>query len=296
MEVKFLNIFVNDVKNKKEFTNCDTVILTVYTKKILKKNPELQRKLRNKLKQCKEQQKPASIIYKEIRKSHEYKLLLKAVRQYFRTIYGIFQIDIDSREKILNRIIKKPSVEAHVAMLNTHRSTKERSSYYKEIYKTIFQKTKKPLSILDLGAGLNVFSYPFLDCKPRYYAYELNEKDSILVTRYMKAMNIPGKIKTIDLADSDSVLNEQFPKTDVCFMFKLVNTLETIKRHSSKTLISAIKSRYIVVSFSEKSIGGRKNIGTRFWFENYTKKHFLVDKFTIGNETFYILQHNNTKL
>ena len=76
------------------------------------------------------------------------KVLVKDARAKLRLIYGLFRTKQ-----------KGPVLERHA-------STRERLPYYGELYNHIFEITGTPKVILDLGCGVNPFSYKYLGCKP----------------------------------------------------------------------------------------------------------------------------------
>ncbi|MBU0667248.1 MAG: hypothetical protein KKC26_07820 [Nanoarchaeota archaeon] len=75
-------------------------------------------------------------------------------------------------------------------------------------------------------------------------------------------------------------------------MFKLLDSLETVKRNLSKEIIRKINSNFLVISFSKKTLGGKKVIDERkrSWIykilnENkvkYQKIEFLNEFFVVG--------------
>lgn len=212
----------------------------------------------------------------------------KETRAYLREVYGAFlSSKYFQREKFLNAIKDLNDSEAHIRILSLHLSTKERLPYYEEIYEKIFAVTGEPSSILDLGCGLNPFSFPFMNLKDvRYYAVELVKSDAEFIQRYFDKMKINGKAINMDLTQA-----ENLPSADVCFMFKVIDTFEAIQWDITAELMAKIKAKYIIASFATKSLGGRKTIKAekRQWFERLiaSKEH---STFEVENEVFYIIK------
>jgi len=75
---------------------------------------------------------------------------IRLTRELLRKIFSAF-----ISKKLLSLKDKEPEW-----ILRKHISTKERLPHYKEIYKRIFDKDKKA-SVIDLGAGINGFSFSF---------------------------------------------------------------------------------------------------------------------------------------
>lgn len=203
-----------------------------------------------------------------LEKKKDFKKILKQIRNELNKIYGQYQL--------------KESLT-----LQSHKSTKERSPYYKDLYKNIFQITGKPKSILDLASGLNPLSYKFLNCKPKYIATELTKEDVNNLNYYFKKNKINAKAIQKDLTKQKT-----FPKTDITFLFKVLDTIETKGHKLSEQIIKNLKSKYIIVSFSTLTVKGqRMRYPRRGWFEQMLKRlNIEYKKIIIPNEIFYILK------
>ena len=212
----------------------------------------------------------------------------KETRASLREVYSaFFASKFFQREKFLHLLKDLNDIEAHIKILSLHLSTRERLPYYEEVYETIFAVTGNPSSILDLGCGLNPFSFPFMKLKDiRYYAVELVKSDAEFIQEYFNKFNINGKAMQIDLTNVESL-----PSADVCFMFKVIDTFEAIQWDVTAELLAKIKAKWIIASFATQSLGGRKMIKPekRKWFEKLiAKKDYSV--FEIQNEVFYVIK------
>jgi hypothetical protein len=106
-------------------------------------------------------------------------------------------------------------------------------------------------------------------------------------------VKINGEVKQIDLLKENNEgianLSKDF---DITFLFKALDSLESIKRNSSRELLKSLESKFIVVSFATKSIGGNKEIkkSKRNWFTKAIAQFgFKVSTFEIPGEMFYVL-------
>ena len=103
---------------------------------------------------------------------------------------------------------------------------------------------------------------------------------------------IRGLAFVLDLLDfKESSLSEQ-EEGDVSFLFKTLDSLETLERNISERIIVGLPSKYIVVSFARQSLGGKKTIADsrRTWFEKILEKNNYEFKiFQVQNETFYVV-------
>ena len=77
---------------------------------------------------------------------------IKLTRDFLRKVFSAF-----TSRKLLSLKDKNPEW-----VLKKHFSTKERFLYYEELYKKLFSRIKGNINIIDLGAGVNGFSYEYL--------------------------------------------------------------------------------------------------------------------------------------
>ena len=282
LKVESLKDLILAVKAKKELRNLDDAFVKKKIEDLFKVHPEVKKKFENKN------------SFKEFIRSKEYSFLMKTIRGELREIYGVFVLDKkEERIDLFLKLEKKPTIENYNKMLKLHKSTKERLPYYEEIYKKIFEITGKPKSILDLACGLNPLSYVYLNCKPKYIATELAGDDCLFLEEYFKRLKIDGMSFAFDLLSKNSVSMLKKLKADVCFMFKTLDSLETIERNISEKLIKAVNCKWLVVSFPTISIGGKKSIKQerRGWLEKMLERLKLkYEKFSVPNEVFYVIK------
>lgn len=275
-----IKLVVENILAKKELSNLSEEFVLEKVKKFLETHKKVNEKIKKE-------------NYLRLQRSKEYKELVKTIRAELRKVYGVFILkDYKKRYELLKELKKNPSIENHNKILGLHKSSKERLPYYSLVYKKIFKIAGVPKRIIDLACGLNPFSYPFLGCKPEYVACDLSEKDLDFIKKYFKAMKIKGKTKRIDLIKDKDKIKMISKNADVVFLFKTLDSLETIKRNISWQVLRNIQGKFIVVSFSTKSLGGGKIIRKekRAWFERLIKKLGYRSKiFEIPGETFYII-------
>jgi 16S rRNA (guanine(1405)-N(7))-methyltransferase len=216
--------------------------------------------------------------YEELKKSKEFKLFFKDLRRKLRIIYGMYWFKISKKDDF-SKLLRK------------HPSTKERINYYNEIYNKIFEITGKPKKILDLGCGLNPLSYNHLNVKAEYFACDIGREVDI-VKEFFKKNKIRGKAFKFDLISGDY---SKLPKADVCFLFKVLESLESIKRNISKEIIKKINCKYIVASFAKKALGGKIEIRKkgRKWFRKMLGElGYSFKVIDIGEEIFFVIKKN----
>ena len=207
-------------------------------------------------------------------------------------------------------------------ILKKHLSTRERLPYYEEVYKKIlkgmgtqgrtpkhFSKkmfTKgKTVSIVDLGAGVNGFSYDFFE----KIGYEVNYMGVEAVGQLVKLTNhyfdtlrgtsnkkINARVIHLSLFELDEmkkiILKQKKPK--VVFLFKIIDSLEMLKRDYSKELISEIVGLVdrVVVSFATRSMAKKTKFKVkRNWIVDFIKENFnVLDDFEIGGERYLVFK------
>ncbi len=202
-------------------------------------------------------------------KKRDIKLIVKKTRNELNRIYGQFWSEGLS--------------------LEGHRSTKERADFYSSIYSKIFSITGSAKKILDLGCGLNPLTYNLIPNYKNIYfvSSELTSYDCNNLRRIFNKDNIKGEVIKADLRFYD-----KFPDTDVCFMFKLLESLETKGHKTAERLLTGIKAKYFAASFSTSDVNGRRmNYPRRGWLEVLLKRlNYKFTKFYEGSEVFYIIE------
>ncbi|MEM4244827.1 MAG: hypothetical protein QW404_00050 [Candidatus Nanoarchaeia archaeon] len=274
-----LNVIVSDVKKKKTLRSLDSSFVEKLILEYLDKNRKVKKILDS---------------HPRFQKSKEYKIMLKHLRRVLHDVYGIFNISKRSLEELKLHLKKSKrldnkALEFHAKILQSHKSTQERFSSYEPFYISLFRVTGKPKTILDLACGLNPLSFPWMGLgKVIYYAYELSPDDASFIQSYfdiMKGFGLEGKAFSADLLKLPKL-----PSCDVCFLFKTLDSLESLKRGISKQLLRSINAKFVVVSFPTRSISGKKKLRERSWFLALLKELGLGYKtIELENELFYVI-------
>lgn len=210
---------------------------------------------------------------------------IKLTRAFLRKIYSSF-----SSRKLLS--LREREEEW---VLRKHKSTKERLPSYLKIYSRIFQllgKRNKQISIIDLGAGVNGFSYKYFKQKVNYIAVEAVGQLVDLTNRYFKNKKIKGKAFHFSLFELEKVkrIIQKSGKPRIIFLFKTIDSLEVIKRNYSKKLLKEVSPYVdlIVLSFATRSLGKRKRFrAQRKWILDFIKENFeILDDFETRGERY----------
>ena len=84
----------------------------------------------------------------------------------------------------------------------------------------------------------------------------------------------------------------KLPSSDICFLFKILELLEKKGHKFSELLITNLRCKYVIVSFSTRTVSNKKmNFPRRGWIERMLKRlnyEFKIIK--VPNEIFYLIK------
>ncbi|VVB82242.1 Ribosomal RNA methyltransferase (FmrO) [uncultured archaeon] len=250
-------------------------------------NIQILNKIREKREFSQLSEKDIELAYEQFEKrqaSDEEKI--KLTRELLRKTFSAF-----ISKKLLSLKSKEPNW-----ILRKHISTRERLPYYKEIYKRIFEGYKKA-SVIDLGAGINGFSFDFFKkvrVNADYIGIESVGQLVELMNFYFKQNKKNGRAINLSLFEKEKVkeIIQKTKKPRVVFLFKVIDALESLKWNYSKELISEIVplAERVVISFATKSLGSRERFKVkRNWIVDFIKENFkILDDFEIGGERYLV--------
>jgi hypothetical protein len=208
----------------------------------------------------------------------------KETRALLRKYFGVF---------LTNRVLRGNEE----SILKSHISSKNRD--YLSFYKEIFKKDGGFKAVLDIGCGVNGFSYLFLKQELGDFSYLGVEAVGQLVEKmniYFKEKNFSNAMAVcLDVFDNESIksllIKSNSPK--VVFLFQVVDALEGFEKNSSKTLLNILKENLserdmIVISMPMKSISGKTKFeAKRGWLKGFLDENFNVEEFFIGDERIF---------
>src|SRR3989338_4678582 len=211
------------------------------------------------------------------KKSGVYKEVIKKTRAVLRKSAGAF--------------VRLDKIKNFERLLLKHESTRERMEIYPEIYRRIFHIAGTPKSILDLGCGLNPLSYNHLGIKPEYYASDIDSKIVGIVNEFFVKNKIKGRAEIINLREIKN-RKIKLPKADICFMFKLLDSIEMEKGHKlAEKLIKAVQCKWIAASFSTRTLSGKRmRHPYRGWIEQLCRRlGYFYEIIEFENDIFYLI-------
>lgn len=216
---------------------------------------------------------------------------IKLTRDLLRKVYFSF-----GSHKLLNIRDKSPEW-----ILKKHFSTKERFPYYKEVYRRVLTGLNKKISVIDLGAGVNGFSYSYFKQIGREVDYNAVEAVGQLVeiTNYYFVKNNlvqKAEIHHLSLFELEKLkeLVRKIKKPKVIFLLKVIDSLEMLKRDFSKELLKEITplADLVVASFATRSLVRRERFAvSRKWILDFINKEFkILDDFEFGGERYIVFK------
>ena len=274
-----------NIVEKKELSSIDIEFVKNQLSIYFNKNPKIYQAL-------------LELSVDKISRSKHYKQALKDSRSELRKTYGIFILDKLDFSLLDN--INMNDKEIHKQILSNHASTKERIDLYEAgIYSEIFAITDRPKSIIDLGCGLNPISIIYMRLDPKktyYFASDIGAELCEYHKKYFDAVKINGDTKVIDLKEieknSQLIMDITKREFDVCFLFKVLDSIETKGHKLAENLIKHIPAKYVVASFATNVVKGTKmNHPYRGWiermFERLNYEFRMIEK---ENEIFYVIK------
>ena len=207
---------------------------------------------------------------------------VRQARAILRKYFGVF---------LTNKVLKPKSLDERI--LKSHISTRNRD--YLKIYKRILDN-EKIKTIVDLGCGVNGFSYGFLPKKIKYFGIEAAGQLVDLMNNYFKDRGFDGESIRCDLFDINKVLEilKKSEKPQVVFLFNVIDALEFFERNFSKKLIYEVSENCekIVLSFPVQSLSGKIRFkAKRYWILNFLEERFkILDDFELSGERFIVFK------
>src|SRR3972149_2410738 len=140
---------------------------------------------------------------------------VRLTRELLHKVFGAF----GSRKLLI------PKKRTEEWILRKHLSTRERLPYYREIYERILKGLGGKISILDLGAGVNGFSYRYfkeIGFDVDYTGVEAIGQFSELINGYFKSGKFKARAIHLSLFELFKVkkMIEKSKKPRVVFLFK----------------------------------------------------------------------------
>ena len=214
---------------------------------------------------------------------------IKFTRDLLRKVFSAF-----TSQKILSLKNKEPEW-----ILKKHLSTRERLSYYEEVYSRILKNMDKKNNVFDLGAGVNGFSYDSfkkLKYSVNYVAIEAMGQLVELMNNYFIKSKLKANAVHLSLFELEKIkkIIGDVKGQKIVFLFKTIDSLEMLEKNYSKKLLFEITPLVdrVVISFATRSLIARKKFKVqRNWIINFIKNNFkILDDFEFGSERYVVFR------
>ena len=205
---------------------------------------------------------PESVVERALgESSNDVREARKLLRKYF----GVF---------LTNRILRGKG-----DLLDIHISSKKRD--YEKFYENIFSDIKGVESVIDLGCGVNGFSYEYLPKGVEYVGVEAAGQLVDSMNSFFDENKFDARAVCLDLFDLEKVVEilRKVKKPRVVFMFQVVDALESVKRNFSKELISEVmrECEVLVISLSLVSLSGGRKFAMGKWVVDFLESEFRIE-------------------
>lgn len=209
---------------------------------------------------------------------------VKKTRAVLRKYFGVF---------LTNKVLKLNDEN----ILKKHFSTKNRE--YFNFYKELF-KNSQFNSVIDIGCGINGFSYSYLnEIFPdiQYFGVEAVKQLVDKTNDFFKEKGFENaKIYWGDVFDLNKIsfLLNEVKKPTAIFLFQVIDALEFFERDFSKKLLLFLREEMkeedkIFISLSIKSLSGKKKFRTkREWLREFLNKNFSVEEGILNEEVVFM--------
>ncbi|MDO8529025.1 MAG: hypothetical protein Q7S06_04015 [Nanoarchaeota archaeon] len=229
---------------------------------------------------------------------------VKLTRDLLRKVFSVFTsskiLSLKNKEEISSekRYLRTLKNRSEEWILRKHISTRERIDYYEEIYKRILKDLNKKINIIDLGAGINGFSYKyFKKFEVKYIGVEAIGQLVELMNFYFKRKKLNGEAIHLSLFELEKIksLIKKQKGQKIIFLFKTLDSLEMLQRDYSTKFLEEIVplSDRVIVSFATRSIGKRERFKIkRNWILKFIKDNFkILNDFEIEGERYLVFEN-----
>lgn len=237
------------------------------------------------------------MVLREFKPERSSKAVTKAVKNKLHQIGGAFFIGkarYDAWLSILEKATASNQMDelqdACKSIMRHHSSTRERLPILDVMYPEVMSEIQPVQSILDLACGFNPLSLPWmmLETSTIYYACDIYEDLIAFLAEALRVMGVDGRLFTCDLSVETPSM-----AVDLTLMMKLLPTLTQIDKEVGRRLLASLHSRYILISYPVRSLGGRnKQMVANYERDFYAlteDKTWSIKRFEFSSELVFLI-------
>lgn len=175
-------------------------------------------------------------------------------------------------------------------ILAGHSSTKERLPILERFFADVLSELAPVASVLDLACGLTPLAIPWMPLAPgaAYYALDMYTDLVAFLAEAMKLLGLRGEATAGDVLDASGLR-----QADVAFLLKAIPCLEQLDREATARLLDQVPTRWVIVSFPVRSLGGREK-GMRAQYEERFRallqgKSWAAERYAFESELAFVV-------
>jgi hypothetical protein len=173
--------------------------------------------------------------------------------------------------------------------------------YYGEVYSKILEGIDGKINVFDFGCGINGFSYEEFSkagFNVNYIGTEPVGQLCKLQNAWFEKRKMTALVEHISLFDLEA--NKEMVQStkykvqgkSVGFFFKVLDSLEMMKRNYSKEVLKEIVPLFerCVISWATRSLVSKKKFhAERTWLKNFIEENFkIIEEFDAGVEHYLV--------
>jgi len=232
-------------------------------------------------------------------RSSETKALIKELRRQLRTVHGVFYNDTLTEKKKMKVLEELPSTKVLKDVLSMHVSTKERIHEAPFLYKQIQDHYDGYNTICDIGCGYNPLFFvddTFGTNIEDIYFTDIGDDDITFLSNIYDAYgeSYIGKARNMINEEHQEEVYNDIQKYDVCFCFKLFDSLEYLERGITAKILPrllTLMKKGVIASFSKRTVSGKNFIETeRYWFKDILdSEEISYEVIETKNEEYFLI-------
>ncbi len=239
----------------------------------------------------------------ELAKRDSTKAAVKATKRRLHQVYSAFEEGIDyaaAYERLAAAYATGGEAKIRAAcreLLARHSSTRERLPILDRFYPALWQITRRPGAVLDLGCGLNPLALPWMDlpADARLTPIDIDVERVDFLNRYLALAGRPSLARCQDLlADPPAGAPSTGSGPSVALLLKMSPSLERQAAGATVRQVESLAASFVVVSYAVQSLGGRDK-GMAEHYEGQflswaAERHWTVEQLNFETELAFVVK------